>query len=81
MPCKTTTGDFLVDEKAHTVTLTDDGVSTVERLLSLDNLYDMGNMDVLHGINQGLRAHNLFKRGIVLSMRSTRSWSMKPGLH
>jgi preprotein translocase subunit SecA len=58
---KTTTGDFLVDEKAHTVTLTDEGVSTVERLLGLENLYDMANMDVLHGVNQGLRAHNLFK--------------------
>ncbi|MCZ6508031.1 MAG: preprotein translocase subunit SecA, partial [Acidobacteria bacterium] len=61
---KTTTGDFLIDEKAHTATLTDEGVSTVERLLSLDNLYDIGNMDVLHGINQGLRAHYLFKRDV-----------------
>ena len=61
---KTTTGDFLVDEKAHTVALTDDGVSKVEQLLSLENLYDMANMDVLHGVNQGLRAHNLFKRDV-----------------
>jgi len=61
---KTTTGDFLVDEKAHTVTLTDDGVSSVERLLRIDNLYDMENMDLLHGVNQGLRAHNLFKKDV-----------------
>ncbi len=61
---KTTTGDFLVDEKAHTVTLTEEGVSAVEKLLSLDNLYDVANMDLLHGVNQGLRAHNLFKRDV-----------------
>jgi preprotein translocase subunit SecA len=61
---KTTTGDFLVDEKAHTVALTDDGVSTVERLLGLENLYDIANMDILHGVNQGLRAHHLFKRDV-----------------
>ena len=61
---KTTTGDFLVDEKAHTVALTDEGVAKVERLLGLDNLYDMVNMDLLHGVNQGLRAHSLFKRDV-----------------
>jgi len=58
---KTTTGDFLVDEKAHTVALTDDGVTSIESLLSIDNLYDLENMDILHGVNQGLRAYNLFK--------------------
>ncbi len=61
---KYTTGDFLVDEKAHTVTLTDDGVAAVEKLLGVDNLYDIDNMEILHGINQGLRAHNLFKRDV-----------------
>ncbi len=61
---KYTTGDFLVDEKAHTVTLTEDGVAKVEKLLGLDNLYDLANMEVLHGVNQGLRAHNLFKRDV-----------------
>jgi preprotein translocase subunit SecA len=61
---KYTTGDFLVDEKAHTVTLTDDGGSHAEKLLGIENLYDIENMDLLHGINQGLRAHNLFKRDV-----------------
>jgi len=59
---KYTTGDFLVDEKAQTVALTDDGVSKVEKLLNIDNLYDMANIEINHGVNQGLRAHHLFKR-------------------
>jgi preprotein translocase subunit SecA len=61
---KYTTGDFLVDEKAQTVTLTDDGVATVEKLLGVENLYDLENMDLIHGVNQGLRAHHLFKRDV-----------------
>ncbi len=61
---KYTTGDFLVDEKAHTVTLTDDGVATAEKLLGVENLYDLENMDLIHGINQGLRAHHLYKRDV-----------------
>jgi len=61
---KYTTGDFLVDEKAHTVALTDEGVAKVEKLLGIENLYEMENMDLLHGINQGLRAHHLFRRDI-----------------
>ncbi len=58
---KYTTGHFLVDEKAQTVTLTDEGVEKVEKILGISNLYEMENMSVLHGVNQALRAHNLFK--------------------
>jgi preprotein translocase subunit SecA len=61
---KYTTGDFLVDEKAHTVALTDEGVAKVEKLLGLKNLYDVENMEYLHGVNQGLRAHHLYKRDV-----------------
>ncbi len=61
---KEQTGDFLVDEKAHTVTLTEDGVGKVEKLLTIDNLYDMENMEILHGVNQGLRAHHLYQRDV-----------------
>ena len=61
---KYTTGDFLVDEKAHTVTLTDEGVSNVEKLLGLGNLYDMENIEVLHGVNQALRAHYMYKADV-----------------
>ena len=61
---KSTSGDFLVDEKAHTVALTDNGVSKIEQLLGVSNLYDMENMELIHGVNQALRAHHLYKRDV-----------------
>ena len=61
---KWTTGDFLVDEKAHTVTLTEDGVATAEKVLNVENLYDMENIELLHGVHQGLRAHHLYKKDV-----------------
>ncbi len=61
---KSTTGDFLVDEKGHSVSLTDEGVEKVEQLLGVRNLYDPENMEILHGVNQGLRAHHLYQRDV-----------------
>ncbi len=61
---KYTTGDYLVDEKASTVVLTEEGGSKCEQLLGISNLYDLENVDVLHGVNQALRAHRLFKRDV-----------------
>jgi preprotein translocase subunit SecA len=58
------TEDFTVDEKAKTATLTEDGVLKVEKLLNVDNLYDPRNMEILHHVSQGLRAHALFKRDV-----------------
>ena len=58
------TGDYIVDEKARNVTLTDSGMSHAEKLLSVTNLWDPSNMDVLHHVNQGLRAHSLYTRDV-----------------
>src|SRR6185503_4882173 len=58
------TGDYIVDEKAKTVTLTDNGMSHVEKLLGVQNLWEPSNMDLLHHVNQGLRAHTLFERDV-----------------
>ncbi|NIQ95078.1 MAG: preprotein translocase subunit SecA [Desulfuromonadales bacterium] len=58
------TGDFTVDEKAKTATLTEDGVAKVEKLLGVENLYDPRNIDLLHHVNQALKAHALFKRDV-----------------
>jgi len=58
------TGDFIVDEKAKTVTLTEQGMAHVEKLLGLTNLWDPSNMEVLHHVNQALRAHSLFQRDV-----------------
>ena len=54
--------DYVVDEKAHTVVLTEEGVSKVEKLLNIDNLYDEKNMELSHNINQALKAYALMKR-------------------
>ncbi|HEX5715401.1 MAG TPA: preprotein translocase subunit SecA, partial [Thermoanaerobaculia bacterium] len=61
---KSTTGDFLVDEKGHSVSLTDEGVEKVEHLLGVRNLYDPENMEIIHGVNQSLRAHHLYQRDV-----------------
>ena len=57
-------GDFTVDEKAKTATLTEAGVLRVEKLLKIDNLYDPRNMVVLHHVNQALRAHAMYRRDV-----------------
>jgi preprotein translocase subunit SecA len=56
--------DYQVDEKHRTVTLTEEGVGRSESLLSVDNLFDPSNMEILHHINQALKAHTLFKRDV-----------------
>ncbi|NIN70607.1 MAG: preprotein translocase subunit SecA, partial [Gemmatimonadetes bacterium] len=57
--------DFKVDEKARSVLLTEDsGIPKVERLLKVDNLYDPRNIEILHHVNQALKAHVLFKRDV-----------------
>ncbi len=55
------TGDYIVDEKQHTAVLTEEGVERAERLLGVDNLYDPSNMELLHCVEQALKAHTLYK--------------------
>jgi preprotein translocase subunit SecA len=57
--------DYSIDEKARSVMMTEDGgIPKVERLLSVDNLYDPRNIEILHHVNQALKAHVLFKRDV-----------------
>jgi preprotein translocase subunit SecA len=56
--------DYTIDEKMRTATLTEEGVSKAERLLNLGNLYDPSNMEIIHHVYQGLRAHTLFERDV-----------------
>ena len=56
--------DYTLDEKLRTATLTEEGVSKCERLLSLGNLYDPDNMELIHHVYQGLRAHTLFEKDV-----------------
>ncbi len=60
----TVSGDYIVDEKARTVALTEAGVFTVEKLLGVKNLYEPANIDIVHHVQQGLRAHTLYKRDV-----------------
>jgi preprotein translocase subunit SecA len=56
--------DYQLDEKAHTAFLTEEGVAHVEKLIKVENLYDPRNIEILHHVNQALRAHTLFKRDV-----------------
>ncbi|HRT27018.1 MAG TPA: preprotein translocase subunit SecA, partial [Syntrophales bacterium] len=56
--------DYTVDEKTRTVVLTEEGVAHAEKLLKVANLYDPRNIEILHHVNQGLKAHTLFKRDV-----------------
>jgi preprotein translocase subunit SecA len=56
--------DYTVDEKAKSAALTEEGVAKTERLLNVDNLYDTKNIDLLHHVNQALKAHSLFQRDV-----------------
>jgi preprotein translocase subunit SecA len=55
---------FTVDEKANTVTLTEEGVIKAEQHFNLENLADPQNMEISHHINQALKAHRLMERDI-----------------
>jgi preprotein translocase subunit SecA len=54
--------DYAVDEKAHTVAVTEEGVSKVEKMVGVENLYDDQNTDMVHHLNQALKAKELMKR-------------------
>lgn len=55
---------YTKDEKARSVTLTEEGVARAEKQLQVDNLFDPRNMELLHHVNQALKAHTLFQRDV-----------------
>jgi len=56
--------DYSVDEKSRTVVLTEEGVARVENLLNVPNLYEPKNIEIVHHVNQALKAHTLFRRDV-----------------
>lgn len=56
--------DFTMEEKTKTVSLTEEGNTTAEKLLKIDNLYDPQHIELLHHIYQGLKAHYLYRRDV-----------------
>jgi preprotein translocase subunit SecA len=56
--------DFKIDEKAKSAYLTEEGVARLEKILKVENLYDPKYVELLHHINQALKAHQLFTRDV-----------------
>jgi preprotein translocase subunit SecA len=56
--------DFQVDEKARSAALNDEGIGAVEKFLNIENLYDPKNIEILHCVQQALKAHALFKNEV-----------------
>ena len=57
-------GDYLVDEKAKTATLTKQGIAKAEKAFGLENLMDAENLTIQHHINQALKAHGTMQRDV-----------------
>ena len=57
-------GDYVVDEKAKTATLTQDGVKKAEEYFHIDNLMEMENSTILHHINQAIKANGVMRKDI-----------------
>ena len=55
---------YTVDEKARSAVLTEDGIVRIQEMMKIGNLYDIRNIEILHHINQSLRAHTLFKNEV-----------------
>lgn len=62
--------DYMVDEKARSVALTEDGISKLERRLKIDNLYDPKHIEFLHHCQQALKAHVLFRKDVDYVVRN-----------
>ncbi|RYZ59056.1 MAG: preprotein translocase subunit SecA [Proteobacteria bacterium] len=56
--------DYITDEKSRSVTLTEDGISKLEKRLNVDNLYEPQNIEYLHHVQQALKAHIVFKKDV-----------------
>ena len=55
---------FTVDEKARSTIFTDDGIIEVQKMLKIDNLFKVQHAELLHLLNQSLKAHHLFKKDV-----------------
>jgi preprotein translocase subunit SecA len=56
--------DYTIEEKTKTASLTEDGNIRVEKLLGVDNLYDLKHMDLVHHVVKALQAYALYKRDV-----------------
>ncbi|MGZ8393848.1 MAG: preprotein translocase subunit SecA [Nitrospira sp.] len=56
--------DYTIEEKTKTASLTEEGNVRVEKLLGVDNLYDLQHMDLVHHVVKALQAYALYKRDV-----------------
>ena len=61
---KVWSGDYVIDEKARAITVTDEGFEKVEKLLGIGNIADPENWDMKHHIEVAIKAHSLYKRDV-----------------
>jgi len=61
---KTWSGDYVIDEKARAITVTDEGWEKIEKLLGIGNIADPENWDLKHHVEVGIKAHSLYKRDV-----------------
>jgi preprotein translocase subunit SecA len=61
---KTWSGDYVVDEKARAITVTDDGWERIEKLLGIGNIAEPENWDMKHHIEVAIKAHTLYRRDV-----------------
>src|SRR5512140_2903218 len=62
--------DFVVDEKARSVSMTEAGVEKMERKLNVQNLYAPEQVETLHHVEQALRAHHLYRNDVDYVVKS-----------
>ena len=55
---------FTFEEKSKTVSITEEGNAGIEKILGINNLYDMNHIEYLHNIYQSLKAHHLYKKDV-----------------
>ncbi|MGC1297783.1 MAG: preprotein translocase subunit SecA [Alloacidobacterium sp.] len=61
---KILTGDYVVDEKHKTISVTDEGWEKIEKLLGIGNIADPENWDLKHHVEVAIKAHTLYKRDV-----------------
>ncbi|MGZ4833696.1 MAG: preprotein translocase subunit SecA [Terriglobales bacterium] len=61
---KQLTGDYVVDEKHKTITISDEGWEKVEKLLGITNIADPENWDLKHHVETAVKAHALYRRDV-----------------
>jgi preprotein translocase subunit SecA len=61
---KTWSGDYVIDEKTRSITVTDEGWEKIEGLLGIGNIADPENWDLKHHVETAIKAHSLYKRDV-----------------